>query len=77
MDGYEATKIIRTFEQLKDLPIVALTANAIQEEKEKCFQVGMNDYLTKPLMRRELQLILQKWIGNKVQVPPPPNLQRE
>ena len=56
MDGYEATKIIR--EQLpynkKEVPIIALTAAAIKGEKEKCFSIGMNDYISKPFKAEQL-----------------------
>lgn len=47
MDGYRATSIIRN-ELNKDLPIIAVTANVAKEDKEKCFEVGMNDYISKP-----------------------------
>lgn len=51
LDGYETTKIIRNSEdlQLKDIPILAVTANALPNQLEKCLQVGMNDYVTKPV----------------------------
>jgi CheY-like chemotaxis protein len=53
MDGLEATRIIRTILQL-DTPIVALTANAFRKDIEKCMQVGMNDYVTKPFEEKAL-----------------------
>ena len=52
LDGYETTRRIRaghTGEALRQIPIVALTANAMDSEKQKCFDAGMNDYLTKPI----------------------------
>ncbi len=51
MDGYTATKIIRSLknEKVKNIPIIALTSNAFLEDKEKAFNVGMDDYLTKPI----------------------------
>lgn len=49
MDGYEATKQIRKIEKFKDLPIIAMTANAMQGDKQKCIDAGMNDYISKPL----------------------------
>jgi two-component system, sensor histidine kinase len=53
MDGLEATRIIRTILRL-DIPIVALTANAFRKDIEKCMQVGMNDYVTKPFEEKAL-----------------------
>lgn len=49
MDGYEATKQIRKIEKFKDLPIIAMTANAMQGDKQKCIDAGMDDYISKPL----------------------------
>ncbi|MEX1668072.1 response regulator [Zhongshania guokunii] len=49
MDGFEATKIIRQQEEYAETPIIALTANNFQEDREQCFAVGMNDFLSKPV----------------------------
>lgn len=49
MDGYEATKIIRTYPEYRDIPIVAMTANAMSDDKEMCLTAGMNSHLTKPI----------------------------
>ena len=51
MDGYEATKVIRIAEEGTDrhIPIVALTAHAMSSDEAKCFEVGMDAYLTKPI----------------------------
>ena len=52
IDGYEATRMIRAGkagDNVKNLPIVALTADAMESQKQKCFEAGMNDYLTKPV----------------------------
>ncbi|AYC35098.1 response regulator [Pseudomonas cavernae] len=62
MDGYEATRQIRELNGHADVPIIALTANALQGDREACLQVGMNDYLAKPFKRSELQRILQRWL---------------
>lgn len=64
MDGYEATQIIR---QSKNLPnpkilILAMTANAMAGDAEKCFSVGMNDYITKPVDIKKLALVLDHWM---------------
>ena len=66
MDGYEATRRIRQSEHgswihLRSSPfIVALTANALQGDRERCLSVGMNDYLTKPIQLSDLDKVLQK-----------------
>lgn len=61
MDGYEACKAIRASgEEWSDIPIVALTANALPEVKEKCLTLGMNDFLTKPVTKDKLALTLSR-----------------
>ena len=62
MDGYEASRHIRRSGRWPDLPIVALTANAMPEERERCRAAGMNDYLAKPFRREELAALLDLWI---------------
>jgi len=62
MDGYEATRLIRQSGKWPDLPIIALTANAMPEEREHCKNIGMNDYLAKPFHREELSHLLDQWI---------------
>lgn len=54
MDGYQATRIIRAEAQFDDLPIIAMTAHALSDVREKCLQIGMNGYVTKPLDVDEL-----------------------
>ena len=69
MDGYEATRAIRKQEQRLEqscpwkspVYIVALTANAMQGESEKCLAIGMDDYLSKPVRSSELQAVLERW----------------
>ncbi len=60
MDGLEATRIIRTGLKMIDLPIIAMTANAMQGDREACIEAGMNDYLSKPIDSKELFRILKK-----------------
>ncbi|KAL8842550.1 MAG: hypothetical protein Q9170_000504 [Blastenia crenularia] len=67
LDGYRATHLIRhhspytTIAGLRNIPIVAMTASAIQGDKEKCKKAGMDDYLAKPVKGRTLELMLLKW----------------
>ena len=85
MDGYQATTMIRNVEVKtrkmragnhlvgKDrAPIIAMTAHATKGDKEKCLQAGMDDYITKPLRRKELLKIVNKWIKSAVKVNPTP-----
>jgi len=69
MDGFVATSTIRGREAElggdKRMTIIALTANAMASDRKKCAEVGMDDFLTKPLRLGELLSILQKWIPNK------------
>lgn len=62
IDGYQATERIRQLPGTGDLPIIALTANALQGDRERCLKAGMNDYLAKPFKRIDLQQILQRWL---------------
>ncbi|MFY0628186.1 MAG: PAS domain S-box protein [Reichenbachiella sp.] len=64
MGGYEATSTIRLMDKFQKLPIVAMTADAMQGVKEKCFEVGMNDFISKPIDPSELFSILLKWINS-------------
>jgi signal transduction histidine kinase/CheY-like chemotaxis protein len=62
MDGYEASRQIRRSGRWPRLPIIALTANAMPEERERCRAAGMSDYLAKPFRKAELQCLLEQWI---------------
>ena len=62
MDGYEASRRIRRNQQYQNLPIIALTANALADERERCRAAGMNDYLAKPFRREELATLLDQWL---------------
>ncbi|TDV45769.1 hypothetical protein EC919_112150 [Pseudomonas graminis] len=62
MNGYDATRRIRESDRWSDLPIIALTANAMPEEREHCKVAGMSDYLAKPFRREELMALLDQWI---------------
>jgi len=62
MDGYEASEEIRKLEHHCDIPIIALTAYAFEEDRTKCLMSGMNDFITKPVNRTILYNTLRKWI---------------
>jgi CheY-like chemotaxis protein len=64
LDGLEATAIIRDAASRvfnHNVPIIALTANALQEDRERCLNAGMNDYLAKPVKKNELAEVIEKW----------------
>ena len=69
MDGFEATRKIRALEQSGmiacHIPVIALTANAMREDRQKCIDAGMDDYLSKPVRKDELKKKIYEWIGNK------------
>ncbi len=65
MDSFETTRRIRLGEagkSYKDIPIIALTANAIQGDKERCIDSGMNNYLSKPIEPEDLNSMLIIWL---------------
>lgn len=63
IDGLEATRRIRDFAHQDQLPIIALTAHIDDKEKQACFDVGMNDYLTKPIDSQDLNRALARWLA--------------
>ena len=66
MDGFELTAAVRKQEQGRDrMPIIAITANAMQGEAQRCLAAGMDDYLPKPIRVRELKEMLAKWHARK------------
>jgi len=68
MDGYQATGRIRSSEQSgQRLPIIALTANAMAGDAEKCYAAGMDDYLAKPFVIESLEEKLTKWLTRPVE----------
>ena len=67
LDGYNTTRMIRSdsrLEHYQDIPIVALTANAMSGDKEKCLDAGMNDYLSKPIDPDAMSGKLRYWLRN-------------
>jgi len=69
MNGFEITKEIRKFEKEnkveKPVPIIALTANTYDNDREKCFLAGMNEYLAKPFTAEQLVEVIQKFISTE------------
>lgn len=63
MDGYEATKIIRNDSTCKDIPIVVVTANVLIDQKQKAADLGIQDFLLKPIDLRKLMQVLSKYLS--------------
>ncbi len=68
LDGLETARIVRKDEKLtnKHIPMIALTAGVLPEEKAKCYEAGMDDFLTKPLNYAKLRITLAKYLGSDV-----------
>jgi CheY-like chemotaxis protein len=62
MDGFEASRQIRLLQQRQPV-IIAVTANALVGERERCLRAGMDDYLSKPFQAEQLIAVVQKWIA--------------
>ncbi|MFC3152233.1 response regulator [Litoribrevibacter euphylliae] len=68
MDGFEATRRIRALEKngrITSAPIIAMTAHVMNEDKAKCFDAGMNDFLRKPVTQDHLEKTMKKWLAQK------------
>jgi CheY-like chemotaxis protein len=63
MDGFTATQEIRKWEQGKSchIPVIAMTANAMEGDREKCLEAGMDDYVAKPIKREDISQLVEKW----------------
>jgi CheY-like chemotaxis protein len=64
MNGYEATKEIRNLKSGKIVPIIAITAGTEKEEREKCLAAGMNDYISKPIIKGIIENSILKWTND-------------
>lgn len=66
LDGYQATQTIRNSDNLQsNIPIIALTANAYEQDRRRCLNAGMNDHLAKPMGKTQLIAMIQKWLTKK------------
>lgn len=65
MDGYLATRRLRELESCRELPVIAMTANAMDEDRQRCMDAGMVDYIRKPILPATLYTVLSKWIKPK------------
>jgi CheY-like chemotaxis protein len=72
LDGFATSRRIRDRERAsgRHIPIIAVTANALREDRERCLAAGMDDYLSKPVMLHTLEHTLHRWLGRPDQVPP-------
>jgi CheY-like chemotaxis protein len=80
LDGYEATRRIRAPDSgvlQPTVPIVAMTANAMKGDREKCLEAGMDDYIAKPVQPGELRGALERWSAGLVDRAPPGELFRQ
>lgn len=78
-DGYEATKLIRKHKDptIRNILIIAMTASAIQGDREKCLESGMNNYLAKPVRAQTLKALLESYLSKAEEAAEIPNLQAE
>jgi CheY-like chemotaxis protein len=64
MDGYQATRALRGDPQWQSLPIIAVTGNVMEGDRQACLDAGMDDYITKPYNRDQLEAVIARWINN-------------
>ncbi|QLG89189.1 response regulator [Chitinibacter bivalviorum] len=69
LDGHDTTRLIRCEPRLQQLPIIAMTAHAMSDERQRCLDNGMNDYVTKPIQPDVLFATIAKWVGDKITAP--------
>jgi len=62
MDGFEAMRRIRANPKLKSIPIIALTAKAMRDDRARCIEAGANDYMSKPVDTGKLKAVIKLWL---------------
>jgi len=62
MDGYETMEALRKIPDQRNVPIIALTAKAMKEDRRKCIEAGANDYMAKPIVIEKLLSLLRVWL---------------
>lgn len=67
MNGYETARRIRSELKFRQLPVIAMTANATPEDRKRCLDAGMDDFIAKPIYQDQMYLILAKWLPDKKQ----------
>ena len=65
MDGYSATRALRRQPALRDLPVIAMTANAMVGDRDKALAAGMNDHIPKPIDIEQMYVTLARWLGRR------------
>jgi CheY-like chemotaxis protein len=65
LDGLETTRLIRAGTHHKDIPIIALTANALPEDEKRCKEAGMDDFVSKPFKKSDIVAVLNRWLLSK------------
>jgi two-component system, sensor histidine kinase and response regulator len=74
LDGLQTTQKIRELDAIRQPVVVALTANAMQGERERCIAAGMNDYLSKPFKIKDLETLINRWFGDPQPINPIPEM---
>lgn len=69
LDGLSVTRELRKLPGYADVPVIALTANALPGDREACLAAGMNDFLAKPFKRVDLQRLLLRWLTERKESP--------
>ncbi|THB73928.1 MAG: response regulator [Gammaproteobacteria bacterium] len=67
MDGYELAKRLKQSKTMKDIPLIAMTAHALDGARELCFEAGMDDYISKPIESHHLFNVIEKWVKDKIE----------
>ncbi|MBF8271844.1 MAG: PAS/PAC sensor hybrid histidine kinase [Magnetococcales bacterium] len=77
MDGFEATTILRNDDRFRNLPIIAMTAHALESERKRCIEIGMNGHISKPIRPERMYGVLTKVIGPLKVLPSANNFKRD